>query len=79
MEVIAELEPTARGGYTGGLGWLGPEGLQFNILIRSAFFRGPLVAVQAGAGIVWDSIPEREWFESLRKAEAMRLAIGLED
>ncbi len=79
MEVIAELEPVARGGYTGALGWMGPEGLQFNILIRSALFSDNEVAVQAGAGVVWDSIPEREWFESLRKARAIRLALGLED
>jgi anthranilate/para-aminobenzoate synthase component I len=77
MEVIAELEPAARGGYTGALGWMGPAGMQFNILIRSAIFRGDRVGVQAGAGIVWDSIPDREWHESLRKAEATLVALGL--
>lgn len=76
MEIIAELEPVARGAYTGGLGWLGPDGMQLNILIRSAVFRGARVAVQAGAGIVWDSLPEREWRESNRKAAAMIAALG---
>jgi para-aminobenzoate synthetase component 1 len=78
MEVIAELEPVARGAYTGGLGWLGPDGAQLNILIRSAVFRDGAVAIHAGAGIVWDSDPAREWRESLRKAAAMRVALGPE-
>lgn len=78
MEVIAELEGVARGAYTGALGWLGPDGLQFNIVIRSVVMRGGTAAVQAGAGIVWDSDPDREWRESLRKGEAMRAALGVE-
>jgi len=76
MEVIAELEPVARGAYTGGLGWLGPDGTQLNILIRSAVFRDGIVGIHAGAGIVWDSDPAREWRESLRKAAAIRVALG---
>jgi len=76
MELIADLEPVARGAYTGGLGWIGPGAAQFNILIRSAVFREGVACVQAGAGIVWDSDPAREWRESLRKASAMRLALG---
>jgi len=79
MEVIAELEPVARGAYTGGMGWLGPDGAQVNILIRSAVFRDGAVAVQAGAGIVWDSDPAREWRESLRKAAALRVALGADE
>jgi para-aminobenzoate synthetase component 1 len=78
MEVIANLEPVARGAYTGGLGWLGAGGGQLNILIRSAVFRDGVASVQAGAGVVWDSDPAREWRESLRKASAMRLALGAE-
>ncbi len=76
MELIADLEHVARGAYTGGLGWIGPEGTQLNILIRSAVFRDGVACVQAGAGIVWDSDPAREWRESLRKGSAMRLALG---
>jgi len=78
MEVIAELEPAARGMYTGGLGWLGPDGGQVNILIRSAVCRDGVVSLHAGAGIVWDSDPAREWRESLRKAAALRVALGAE-
>jgi para-aminobenzoate synthetase component 1 len=79
MEVIAELEPVARGAYTGGLGWLGPDGAQLNILIRSAVCRDGAVAIHAGAGIVWDSDPAREWRESLRKAAALRAALGVSE
>jgi len=78
MEVIAELEPVARGVYTGGLGWMGPGGAQFNILIRSAARRDGVTVLHAGAGIVWDSDPAREWRESLRKAAALRVALGAE-
>ncbi|MDH4348715.1 MAG: anthranilate synthase component I family protein [Gemmatimonadota bacterium] len=78
MEVIAELEPVARGAYTGGLGWIGPDGAQVNILIRSAVCRDGAVGIHAGAGIVWDSDPAREWRESLRKAAALRVALGAE-
>jgi para-aminobenzoate synthetase component 1 len=77
MELIRELEPVGRGAYTGALGWIGADGLQLNIVIRSAVVSGGQALVQAGAGIVADSIPAREWRESLRKAEAVRLAFGL--
>jgi para-aminobenzoate synthetase component 1 len=79
MEVIAELEPVARGAYTGGMGWIGPGGAQLNILIRSAVCRDGQVGIHAGAGIVWDSDPGREWRESRRKAAALRAALGVEE
>ena len=77
MEIIRELEPVGRGAYTGALGWIGADALQLNIVIRSAVVSEGQVLVQAGAGIVADSIPEREWRESLRKAAAVRLAFGV--
>jgi len=77
MEVIADLEPVARGAYTGGLGWLGKGAGQLNIVIRSAVFSDGVACVQAGAGIVWDADAAREWRESLRKGAAMRLALGV--
>ena len=78
MEIIAELEPVARGAYTGALGWIGADALQLNIVIRSGVVAGGSVGIQAGAGIVADSVPEREWRESLRKAAAVRAAFGIE-
>ena len=79
MEIIHEVEPVARGAYTGALGWIEPDALQLNIVIRSAVVSGEEVAIQAGAGIVADSIPQREWRESLRKAAAVRAAFGADD
>ncbi|MBI4542096.1 MAG: chorismate-binding protein, partial [Gemmatimonadetes bacterium] len=79
MEIIAELEPVARGFYTGALGWTAPDAAQWNIVIRSAVVRDGEAVIQAGAGIVADSDPAREWKESLRKAAALRLAMGLEE
>jgi para-aminobenzoate synthetase component 1 len=76
MEIIAELESVARGVYTGAMGWLGPKGMQLNILIRSAVLCDGQAVVQAGSGVVWDSDPEREWREALRKGRAVREAIG---
>jgi 4-amino-4-deoxychorismate synthase (2-amino-4-deoxychorismate-forming) component I len=79
MEIIRELEPVSRGAYTGALGWIGAKALQLNIVIRSAAVSGGRVVIQSGAGIVADSIPDREWRESLRKARAVRLAFGFGD
>ncbi len=72
MEIIEELEPVRRGLYTGSIGWLGYTGdMEFNIVIRTAFIQDGVAHIQAGAGIVIDSIPEREYQESLNKAKAM--------
>jgi len=78
MEIIAELEPVARGMYTGAMGWWEDGAAQWNILIRSAAVRGSEAVIQAGAGIVADSNPAREWKESLRKAAALREAFELD-
>ena len=75
MQVIAELEPVARGYYTGSLGWIGASGdLCLNIIIRSLWSAEGRAFVQAGAGVVADSVPAREYAESLRKAQAPLLA-----
>jgi para-aminobenzoate synthetase component 1 len=75
MQVIAELEPVARGFYTGSIGWVGANGdLCLNIVIRSLWSTGGRAFIQAGAGIVADSRPDREHAESWRKAQAPLLA-----
>lgn len=75
MQIIAELEPVARGYYTGSLGWIGASGdLCLNIIIRSLWTADGRAFVQAGAGIVADSLPAREYAESLRKAQSSLLA-----
>jgi anthranilate synthase component 1 len=76
MEIIAELERTPRGAYTGSLGYLNRDGgMDFNILIRSLELQGKRVSLRAGAGIVADSIPERELDESRAKARGVLRAL----
>ena len=77
MEIIAELEGEGRGAYTGSLGWLGTDGdADFNILIRTLTMRGAAIELRAGAGIVADSIPERELEETRAKARGLLRAFG---
>lgn len=72
MEIIEELEPVRRGVYTGSIGWLSFHGdMELNIAIRTMVVKDGIAYVQAGAGIVIDSVPEREYKESLWKAEAL--------
>ncbi|HYQ48445.1 MAG TPA: anthranilate synthase component I family protein [Thermodesulfovibrionales bacterium] len=72
MEIIEELEGRRRGPYTGSLGYIGYNGnMDLNIIIRTFLVKDRKAYVQAGAGIVADSDPEREYHESLKKAEAL--------
>lgn len=76
MEIIDELEPLGRGSYTGSAGYISATGdMDLNILIRSYQLLGQTLTYQVGAGIVADSIPEREWQECLAKGTAMRKAL----
>jgi len=76
MELIAELEPRERGFYAGAVGYLGFDGnLDTCIAIRTMLFSRGSVYLQAGAGIVADSDPTREYEETLHKARALRRAL----
>ncbi|MFQ5822974.1 MAG: anthranilate synthase component I [bacterium] len=76
MEIISELEPTCRGVYAGALGYLDFSGnLDTCIAIRTIVTKGNQAYFQAGAGIVADSIAEREYLETLEKASALKAAI----
>ncbi|WP_079914941.1 anthranilate synthase component I family protein [Paenibacillus sp. 32352] len=76
MEIIEELEPVRRGPYTGSIGWIDYNGdMEFNIIIRTLVMAEGIGYVQAGAGIVIDSVPEKEYTESINKAKAMWKAI----
>jgi para-aminobenzoate synthetase component 1 len=76
MEILDRVEPVPRGFYTGALFYLTPSGrLDANILIRSAVVAGGRVAFHTGGGIVADSDPDREYEETLHKAEGMKLAL----
>lgn len=82
MQIIAELEGTGRGAYTGAFGWLNRDGdLDLNILIRSAELEadadgGGVLRFRTGAGIVADSDPQRELDETRAKARGLLAALG---
>jgi anthranilate synthase component 1 len=76
MEIIAELEPDKRGPYAGAVGYFGFSGnMDTAITIRTCFIKDGVAYIQAGAGIVADSVPEREYQECLSKARALLMAI----
>ncbi|MFI5184096.1 MAG: aminodeoxychorismate synthase component I [Vicinamibacteria bacterium] len=76
MEIIAELEPTRRGVYTGSLGYISFGGaMETNIAIRTFVVKDGRAWFQAGGGIVADSDPEREYAETLDKARGMVAAV----
>ncbi len=80
MEIIAELEATGRGPYTGAMGYLDGSGdMDMNILIRTLQVEGNRVSLRAGAGIVADSDPKHELAETRAKAKGLLLALGVED
>jgi anthranilate synthase component 1 len=78
MQIIAELEGSGRGAYTGSLGFLGRDGtMDMNILIRTLSVLGHRVELRAGGGIVADSDPQRELEETRAKARGMLAAFGV--
>jgi anthranilate/para-aminobenzoate synthase component I len=77
MQIITELEPHARGLYTGSLGYLSFTGdLDLNIVIRTLVLAGGRAFVQVGGGIVHDAQPRREYQETLHKARSLLLALS---
>jgi len=81
MEIIDELEPVSRGPYAGAVGYLGYGGQTMDtaIAIRTVLVHQGKAWVQAGAGIVADSVPEREYDETLNKARALLRAAHMVD
>ncbi len=78
MEIIDELEPVARGPYTGSIGYFSNTGnMDLNIVIRTFVVKGETAYIQVGAGIVADSDPAGEYFETLQKAEALKKALAM--
>jgi anthranilate synthase component 1 len=76
MEIIAGLETIGRGPYTGSIGLLGIDGsADFNILIRTLSLCDGVLRLRAGAGIVADSVPERELEETRAKARGVLAAL----
>jgi len=78
MEIISELEPIKRGVYSGAVGYLGWNGqMDTAIAIRTAVIKEGTINIQAGAGIVADSVPKYEWNETLNKAKALVTAVNM--
>jgi anthranilate synthase component 1 len=78
MEIIAELEPVKRGVYSGAVGYIGWSGnLDTAIAIRTAVIKDGQLHIQAGAGVVHDSIPLNEWEETLNKGRAVFRAVAM--
>ncbi len=76
MEIIEELESTRRGVYGGSVGYIDYRGnMDMCIAIRTVLIKDGQIHLQAGGGVVADSDPEREYLETLQKAQALRLAI----
>ena len=76
MEIIEELEPVRRGLYTGSFGCLGKNSMDMNIVIRTILLKAGTAYAQAGGGIVADSVPAREYRESVAKAAALLECLG---
>jgi anthranilate synthase component 1 len=78
MEIVDELEPVSRGPYAGAIGYIAAGGKRMDlaITIRTCVIADGIASVQAGAGIVADSVPEREWEETRSKAQALLSAIA---
>jgi anthranilate synthase component 1 len=77
MEIIDELEPVKRGIYSGAVGYIGWSGnLDTAIAIRTAVIKDKILHIQAGAGIVYDSIPRNEWDETMNKGRAIFRAVA---
>ena len=72
MEIINEVEPLKRNIYSGAIGYLSWHGgMDMAIAIRTAIVKDEILYVQAGAGIVYDSVPQLEWDETMHKAQAL--------
>ena len=78
QEIIEELEPDSRGIYSGAVGYIGWNGnMDTAIAIRTAIITGSELFIQAGAGIVADSVPSQEWQETMNKGRAMFRAVSM--
>jgi anthranilate synthase component 1 len=78
MEIIDELEPVKRGVYAGAVGYLAWSGnMDTAIAIRTAVIKDQTLHIQAGAGIVYDSVPRKEWEETMNKGRAIFRAVAM--
>jgi anthranilate synthase component 1 len=80
MQIIAQYEPSQRGFYAGALGYVGYDGnMDTCIMLRTALLKNGQIHIQAGAGVVADSVPASEYQETLSKASALLKAVAMAD
>ena len=78
MQIIAQYEPSQRGSYAGALGYVGYDGnMDTCIMLRTALLKDGLIHIQAGAGVVADSVPVSEYQETVSKASALLKAVAM--
>jgi anthranilate synthase component I len=78
MQIIAQYEPSQRGFYAGALGYVGYDGnMDTCIMLRTALLKGGQIHIQAGAGVVADSVPASEYQETVSKASALLKAVAM--
>jgi anthranilate synthase component 1 len=78
MQIIAQCEPSQRGFYAGALGYFGYDGnMDTCIMLRTALLKDGKIHIQAGAGIVADSVPAAEYQETIGKASALFKAVAM--
>ncbi|NOQ63151.1 MAG: anthranilate synthase component I [Methyloprofundus sp.] len=78
MQIIDELEPVKRGVYSGAVGYISWSGnMDTAIAIRTAVIKDKILHIQAGAGIVYDSVPQNEWDETMNKGRAIFRAVTM--
>ncbi|MBE2275317.1 MAG: chorismate-binding protein, partial [Rhodobacteraceae bacterium] len=77
MEIIREVEATARGAYCGAIGWMAPDGAaDFSVAIRTLALAGDRITLNVGGGVVQDSTPLGEWEEALWKTRFVKAAVS---
>jgi anthranilate synthase component 1 len=78
MQIIAQYEPSQRGAYAGALGYVGYDGnMDTCIMLRTALLKNGQIHIQAGAGVVADSVPASEYHETVSKASALLKAVAM--
>jgi len=77
MEICSHMEGMARGVYSGAIGWISNDEAELSVVIRTLILNGKTFEFQVGGAIIHDSVPEKEWRETMLKAEGIRKVLGI--